>query len=121
MSVDTALQTALKPMGLPVFPNRYTGEALEYLVTNWTLIPELHAGDLAGAARYLVQVHYYLPDKKNPNPMLEEICLALAAADFTCPEVLQVDDAARRTGDAHGQHWTIECEYCDGGYNYGQC
>jgi len=114
MSVDAALQTALKPRGLPVFPNRYTGEALEYLVTNWTLIPELHAGDLAGAARYLVQVHYYLPDKKNPNPMLEEICLALAAADFTCPEVLQVDEK-------NGQHWLVESEYCDGGYRYGQC
>ena len=114
MSVDAALQTALRPLGLPVFPNRYTGEALEYLVTWWTMLPEVHAGDRANAARYLVTVGYYLPDKKNPNPMLERICTALAAAEFTCPSVTPVDET-------RGQHWAIECEYCDGGYAYGAC
>lgn len=114
MSVDAALQTALKPLGLPVFPNRYTGDALEYLVTWWTMLPEVHSGDRANAARYLVTVGYYLPDKQNPNGMLEQICTALAAADFTCPSVTPVDET-------RGQHWTIECEYCDGGFAYGEC
>lgn len=116
MSVDKALQAALKPLGLPVFPHKYTGPALEYIVTSWNMVPELHAGDLSRAARYLVNVSYYCPDKQNPNEMLEAICRALVAADFTCPEIMNIDDAERRSGAAYGQHWAIECEYCDGGY-----
>ena len=116
MSCDSALQEALRPLGLSVYPNRYTGTELEYICTNWTLVPALHANDLAGAARYLVQAHYFLPDKKNPNPVLEAMCLALAAAGFTCPEIVPVDDTTRRSGSPHGQHYAVECEYCDGGY-----
>lgn len=121
MSIDAVLQAALRPLGLPVFPNKYTGQALQYLVTNWTMIPALNAGDLAHAARYLVQVHYYLPDKQNPHETLEAICRALVAADFTCPEVIDVDDAAPSLNNAHGSHWLIECEFVDGGYHYGKC
>ena len=114
MSCDSALQTALKPLGLPVYPNKYTGPELEYIVTNYTMLGAAHGGDYATAARYLVQVHYYLPDKKNPNPMLEQICLALAAADFTSPDITPAHSE-------HGQHYAIECDYCDGGVNYGAC
>ena len=121
MSIDAVLQAALTPLGPKVFPNKYTGKELEYFVTNWTMIPTLNAGDLAHAARYLVQVHYYLPDKENPNEMLEAICRALVAADFTCPEVIDVDDSAPSLNNAHGAHWLIECEFADGGYRYGEC
>ena len=114
MSCDAALQTALRPLGLPVFPNKYTGMELSYLVTNWSMLGAAHGGDFAQAARYLVQVHYYLPDKLNPNPMLERICKALAAADFTSPDISPAHSD-------HGQHYAIECEYCDGGVDYGDC
>ena len=119
MSVDTALQSALKPLGLPVFPNKYTGTDLEYLVTNWTMLGAQHGGDFAHAARYLVQVHYYLPDKQNPNGMLERILQALAAADFSSGDVTPADSYDRRTKDDYGQHYVIECEYADGGVDYG--
>ena len=112
MTVDSALQTALTPLGPPVYPNKYTGKDLEYIVTNWTMIPALNAGDLAHAARYLVQVHYYLPDKQNPNTMLTQICQALAGAGFTCPEIIPAHSD-------HGQHYTVECEFIDGGVSYG--
>ena len=121
MSCDAALQTALKPLGLPVYPNKYTGSALEYIVTNYTALGANHGGDFAHAARYLVQVHYYLPYKKNPYPMLERICLALAGADFTCPDVVPVSDRDRRNKDEYGQHYALECEFCDGGFHYGEC
>lgn len=114
MSVDAALQTALSTLGLPVFPNKYTGADLEYLVTNWVMLPAASAGDKARAARYLVTVGYYLPDKKNPNPVLEAICLALAGHRFTCPQITPAHSD-------HGQHYAVECEYCDGGVNYGPC
>ena len=120
MSVDAALQSALKPLGLPVFPNKYTGKLTSYIVTNWTMLGEAHGGDFAGAARYLVQVHYYLPDKQNPNGMLERILQALAAADFTSGDVINAH-VETSAGNAYGQHYVIECEYCDGGVNYGAC
>ena len=59
------------PEGFPIFPNLYTGDAEEYLVTNYTVLPVLHAGDRPGAARYLIQVHYLLPHKKDPAPALD--------------------------------------------------
>lgn len=120
MSVDAALQSALKPLGLPVFPNKYTGKLTSYIVTNWTMLGEAHGGDFARAARYLVQVHYYLPDKQNPNPMLEDICLALAAADFTSGDVINAH-VETNGANAYGQHYVVECEYCDGGVDYGTC
>lgn len=112
--IDERLRSALLPCGLPVYPNLYTGEDLEYVVTNYTMLPALHAGDRPGAARYLVQVHYYLPHKQNPNPMIETLCKALFAADFTAPGV-------QPATDANGQHYVLECEGVDGGINYGEC
>lgn len=118
--IDARLQAALKPSGLPVFPNVYTGKELEYIVTNYTTLPVLHGGDRPGAARYLVQVHYYLPHKKNPNPMLETLCQALFKAGFTAPGIVPAHDADR-TIAANGQHYVLECEGWDGGFDYGHC
>ena len=112
MSCDQMLQTALEPLGPPVFPNVYTGTALEYLVTNYTVVPEVFAEEIAHAARYLIQVHYYLPPKKNPNPMLERIAKALAHGGCTCPEIVPAHEKEK-------QHYVLECEYCDGGFDYG--
>ena len=120
MRVDAALQAALRPLGLPVFPNKYTGKLTTYITTNWTMLGAAHGGDFAGAARYLVQVHYFLPDKENPNGMLERILQALAAADFTSGDVINAH-VETKDANAYGQHYVIECEYCDGGVNYGHC
>ena len=110
--IDARLQTALRGAGLPVFPNLYTGPELEYIVTNYTTLPVLHACDRANAARYLVQVHYYLPHKKNPNAVLEALALGLQTAGFTCPVI-------QPASDANGQHYVLECEGWDGGFPYG--
>ena len=113
MSCASMLMTALTPCGLPVYPTVYTGDALEYLVFNYETLPAIDAEGVADAARYLVQVHYYLPIKKNPNAMLQTVCLALAAADCTCPAITDASDK-------NGQHYVVECEFCDGGFDYGQ-
>lgn len=114
MSVDEALQTALQPLypGL-VFPQLYTGEELEYLVTNYTVLPQVFAERAPRAARYLVQVHYYLPHKQNPNPGKLRISRALFEAGFTWPDI---QDAT----DREGQHYVLECEFVNGGGYYGQ-
>ena len=112
MSVDNALQTALLPLGLPVYPQTYEGEELEYIVTNHSCVPSVYASRAPHAARHLVQVHYFLPTGQNPNLTLRQISRALWNVGFTWPGV---EDA----GDSNGQHYVLECEYVNGGAYYG--
>lgn len=111
MSVDQALQASLTSFGIPVSPNIYTGEEIEYIVTNYSTIPEVYADRAPHAARYLVQVHYLLPHGQNPNLMLQGISRALWEGGFTWPGIVNA-------GDADGQHYVLECEYVDGGGYY---
>ena len=113
-NVDDALMDALSPL-FPgcVFPHVYTGDALEYVVTNYTAFPRVDGEDTPGAQLALVYVHYYLPHKVNPNAKKLAISAALAAAGFTWPSI---EDAS----DQDGQHWTFECQYVNGGCAHGQ-
>lgn len=113
-NVDDALMLALGPL-FPdrVFPNVYTGDALEYVVTNYTALPQVFAERLPAAQRYLVAVHYYLPEKMNPNAQKLAISAALSRQGFTWPSI-------ENASDDEGQHWVFECEYVNGGGVYGQ-
>lgn len=113
MSVDSKISAALENV-LPgaVYPNVYTGEALDYVVWAYTEIPEVFADRAPHAARYLIQVHYFLPPKKNPNSNKRALQRALFEAGCTWPSILNA-------GDAEGQHYVLECEYADGGGYYG--
>lgn len=114
MSVDSKISAALESV-LPqaVFPNVYTGAALEYVVWAYTEIPTVFAERAPRAARYLVQVHYYLPHKLNPNQKKRALQRALFESGCTWPSVLNASDA-------EGQHYVLECEYADGGGYYEQ-
>ena len=112
-NVDDALQAALKPLGLPVYPVLYTGADLEYIVTNHTTVPLIFAEHIPNAARYLVTVRYFLPWKKNPNPMILQISQALFDAGFVWPSVTEASDA-------DGQVYALETQYINGGGYYGQ-
>ena len=114
MSVDSKISTALENV-LPgaVFPNLYTGALLNYAVWAYTEIPTVFADRAPHAARYLVQVHYFLPHKENPNPVKRQLQRALFDAGCTWPSILNASDA-------EGQHYVLECEYADGGGYYGQ-
>lgn len=111
MTTDAAIKAALETI-LPLYPNKYTGTELEYIVYNYSTIPEVFADSVPHAARYLVQVHLYLPDKKNPNPYKLAISRALKEHGFTWPSITNASD-----GD--GQHYTFECSYVNGGGYYG--
>lgn len=114
MSVDSVLSAALETV-LPgaAFPNLYTGGLLNYAVWNYTELPQVFAERAPRAARYLVQVHYYLPHKENPNPGKLALQRALFAAGCTWPSIVPANDA-------EGQHYVLECEYADGGGYYAQ-
>ena len=95
-----------------VFPMVYTGGLLKYVVWDYNTLPAVWAEQAPQAARYLVQVHFYLPHKENPQEAILSISRALFDAGLTWPSLT---DAA----DAEGQHWVFECEYADGGGFYG--
>lgn len=95
-----------------VFPDVYTGSLLKYIVWNYSQIPAVYAESAPHAARYAVQVHYYLPHKENPQAAILSLSRALFDRDFTWPTVTDATDS-------DGQHWVLECEYADGGGYYG--
>lgn len=107
------LQTACESV-LPgaVFPQLYTGGLLKYIVWDYNQIPQVFAERAPHAARYLVQVHFYLPHKENPQAVILALSRALFEKDFTWPTVTDATDS-------DGQHWVLECEYADGGGYYG--
>ncbi len=112
-NVDNALMDALSTvLSGKVYPNVYTGSATEYIVTNYTTIPTVYAERVPAAARYLVQVHYYLPTGVNPNAKKLAIQTALFSAGFTYPSITPAHDR-------EGQHWVFECEYVNAGGFYG--
>ena len=113
MKLDQILLEALNPL-LPgcAVPDRYRGEALQYIVWNYEVIGAVYAEGKPHAARYLLQVHYFLPHGDNPNVMKLRIAQALTDAGCTWPNVTNATDE-------DGQHWVFECEYTDGGLLYG--
>ena len=111
-SVDEVLQQALEGTGLPTFPNVYTGGLLKYLVWTYTEIPAVFADGAPHAARYLVNVRYYMPHKQDPSGMKQVIRRALFTAGCTWPSILPISDS-------EGQAYVFECEYTDGGGWYG--
>ena len=110
MSVDEAIMSALSDI-LPVYPNKYTGELLEYIVFDYTVVPSVFADRAPRAARYLVNIHHYLPEKEDPTEKRSTISHALFAAGFTWPYITNASDD-------DGQHYVFECEYVDGGDYY---
>ena len=110
MTVDEALMSALSTI-LPTFPNKYTGELLEYIVYDYTVVPSVFADHAPRAARYLVNVHHYLPEKADPTATRITISHALFGAGFTWPYITNASDN-------DGQHYVFECEYVDGGDYY---
>lgn len=112
-NVDEALQEALGPL-FPgcVFPNRYDGSELEYVVTSYETLPEVQGENGAGAAQHLVMVRYFLPAGQNPNEKKLQICSALIGHNFTTPSIIPAHDDL-------GQCWVFECRYVNGGVLYG--
>lgn len=108
MTIDEILVSTLSPIVPELEPNRYSGTATEYLVWNYNILPSVFADSRPHAARYLVQVHWFLPHEVNPVEKRAEICQSLFDAGLTYPSIINASDK-------DGQHYVFECEFCDGG------
>lgn len=105
MSVNEVLVNALESL-LPTSADVYKGDAAEYIVFNYTTIPDDFGDDDAQYYRYLVQVHLFAPYEKNTLNYRRQITSRLVAADFTRPTITPAHDETR-------QHYVFECEYTE--------
>lgn len=101
--IDTTIRTALQPMGIPVEPNEYEGEATEYISYVYQELGAVHAEKRPHAIRYILDVHWYLPRGKNPESGKNRIRHLLLAAGATWPNIVNASDK-------EGQHYVFECE-----------
>ena len=108
MTIDEKLKTVLSAILPDAEPNRFDGEAVEYITWQYTMLPVVFAESKPHAARYLVSVHLFLPSGKNPNAKKLSICRDLNDAGFTYPSITNASDK-------FSQHYVFECEYADGG------
>ena len=112
ISCDEAINNAFGSIeSLPLSPNVYTGDALSYLVYTYYVIPEVFAESVSNISRYMIQLHYYLPHKANPNTVKLAIVQACYTAGFTYPSMTNATDS-------EGQHYVFEFEYLNGGGLY---
>lgn len=107
MTVDEMLETAVSSVVSECSPIRYTGSATTYATWNYTTLPAVFADSDPDAARYLIQVHLFLPHNVNPNALKLQLARALHEYGTTYPSTTPANDN-------NGQHYALECEYTDG-------
>lgn len=108
MSIDELLETAVSAIVPACAPNRYNGNVTTYATWNYSTIPVVFADSKPDAARYLIQVHLFLPFNTNPNSIKLQLARSLHSYGMTYPSITPAHDKA-------GQHYVFECEYTDGG------
>lgn len=106
MNVNRLLVETLDSL-LPTADPIYKGDSTEYIVFNFSTIPEDFGDDDAAHYRYLVQVHLYAPNEKNTLAYRREITRRLVSAGFTRPTITPASDKT-------GQHYVFECEIVGG-------
>lgn len=95
MNVNETLKTMFSDL-LPVAADTYKGKATEYIVFNYTAIPEDFGDDDAQHWRYLTQVHLYAPHEKNSLAYRREITRRLGRRGFTRPTITPASDETGR-------------------------
>lgn len=108
MTLDSKIRAAVEPYVPVCVPDYYTGDAEEYCTYNYNEIPDVFGDNAPSAVRYLVQVHWYLPLKRRPQPKKRQLGRALGRIQrlATWPTVENVSDDA-------GQHYVYEFQAVD--------
>lgn len=105
--LDTKIRAAVEPLVAVCVPDLYTGDVEEYCTYNYNEIPAAFGDSRPHAVRYLVQVHWFLPLKKRPQPKKRQLGRALGATHlFTWPTV-------ENASDELGQHYVYEFQAVD--------
>lgn len=103
MSINQEIIAALAGLGPDIVPDVYTGDENEYIVFNYSSLPDDFGDDMPGEERYLIQIHLFSPPKKNRLALRRQIKQRLFAADFGWP-------SETNASDEDSQHFIYECE-----------
>lgn len=114
MTVNERIKATLAPLGLPVKPDRYSGDSESYFVFNYTTMGTLFADDRPSYERYLVQVHYFCPMGANTLSTRKNVKRLLFEAGFTWPDEVNAGDSSMQKSDEDKQHIVFECEIEEG-------
>ena len=114
MTVNERIKAALDPIGLPVKPDRYKGEAESYLIFQYSTVGDGYADDAPGFERCLIQVHYLCPAGVNSLAIRKQVKRSLFQAGFSWPEEVNAGDGAMQKNDENKQHYVFECEWLEG-------
>lgn len=106
--IDDYIQAAVKPLVSVCVPDLYTGDKKEYCTYNYNELPSAFGDGRPHATRYLVQVHWFLPLKRRPQPKKRQLGRALGTMQrcITWPVIENATDEL-------GQHYVYEFQAVD--------
>lgn len=91
----------------PAAAESYNGPEAEYLVFNYTEIPDDFGDDEPGHYRQLIQVHLFSTPERDITGLRRKIRRRIIGAGFTAPTVVPASDQ-------NGQHLVFEFEGVEG-------
>lgn len=106
--LDDIIRAAVDPLVAVCVPDLYTGDEEEYCTYNYNEIPAAFGDNRPHAMRYLVQVHWFLPLKKRPQPKKRKLARALGTMQ-RCVTWPTIENAT----DELGQHYVYEFQAVD--------
>lgn len=105
MTVNEKIVQALSPFGLPITADFFGGGENEYFTFNYASDrPEDFGDGKPLCVVTSVQIHYFLPIKKDYLSIKKQIRNAIFAAGFTYPEVTHLTEGKTT------RHLIFECE-----------
>lgn len=105
--LDDKIRAAVEPLVPVCAPDLYTGDEKEYCTYNYNEIPGAFGDNRPHVTRYLVQVHWFLPLKRRPQPKKRKLSRALASIPLTTWPVVE------NATDELGQHYVYEFQAVD--------
>lgn len=117
MNTFTRIQNIAKSLGIPAYPDLYTGKDSarpeRWITYNFAANNgDLYGDDAPNAVVHSIQVHLFMPANKNFFTIQNSIRQALFEDGFTYPEVTVLVDeiTTANSGTSKLRHIVFECE-----------
>lgn len=105
--LDDRIKAAVEPLVPVCVPDLYTGDEEEYCTYNYNETLSMFGDNRPRMVRYLIQVHWFLPLKRRPQPKKRALRHALGSISLATFPI--IEDAS----DEIGQHYVYEFEAVD--------
>ena len=103
MTINEKIVQVLRDFELPTAYAIYQGDAAEYFVFIFSVIPAMYADDSPNMERYLTQLHYFCPHDVDCTKLRQAVKAKLFDAGWTWPDEVDATDETSR-------HYVFECE-----------